>query len=222
MDAAGLIRVFRQRADDDKPETVSLWKDVDLLAWASEAECEACLRARLIWDDTSPFLTIPLVVGQDAYAINPIIDRIDRVVLTLAAGGRPRDLRLTGVDDIAKSQGCGPDNGRPQSVARIGSSLRLWPTPSTAGEIRIECYRLPVYPMEAPGDEPEIDEVHHKSLVDFMLYRAYSTKDSEAMDDARAAQALHRFTENFGERPTANVMRKHREMRRVTTRPVAL
>lgn len=217
MDAAELIRVFRQRADDATEPY--LWQDTDLLLWASEAEREACLRARLIWDETSGFLTIPLVLGQAVYTIDPRIDHIQRVTLHLAAGGRPRDLCLTGIDHIEDAAtDWHPREGRPEVAARAGDTLRLWPAPASSGEIRIACYRLPLAPMAQDGDEPEIAQVHHESLIDWMLHRAYSTKDSDAEDLQRSAVALDRFRSNFGERNSANVMRKHRELRRVTTR----
>ena len=216
MDAAGLIRIFRQRADDTAEPY--LWQDVDLFAWATEAEREACVRARLIWDETSAFLTLPLVPGQVVYAIDQRIDHIERVAVTLDAGGRPRDLCLIGIDRIHESTDWAPGVGRPDFAARVRNSLHLWPAPNQTGTFSIACYRHPLAAMEVDSDEPEIAEEHHESLVDWMLYRAYSTKDSEAEDQQRAAQALARFTGNFGERNSANVIRKHRERRRVTTR----
>ena len=216
MDAAGLIRIFRQRADDTAEPY--LWQDVDLFAWATEAEREACVRARLIWDETSAFLTLPLVPGQVVYAIDQRIDHIERVAVTLDAGGRAYDLCLTGIDGIQARPDWASRRGRPEMTARVGNSLHLWPTPDRSGSLSIACYRHPLAAMEVDSDEPEIAEEHHESLVDWMLYRAYSTKDSETEDQQRAAQALARFTGNFGERNSANVIRKHRERRRVTTR----
>ena len=216
MDAAGLIRIFRQRADDTAEPY--LWQDVDLFAWATEAEREACVRARLIWDETSAFLTLPLAPGQVVYAIDQRIDRIDRVTVALDAGGRPRDLCLIGIDRIHESTDWAPGVGRPDFAARVGNSLHLWPAPNQTGTFSIACYRHPLAAMEMDSDEPEIPEEHHESLVDLMLYRAYSTKDSETEDQQRAAQALARFTANFGERNSANVIRKHRERRKITTR----
>lgn len=216
MDAAGLIRIFRQRADDTAEPY--LWQDVDLFAWATEAEREACVRARLIWDDSSAFLTLPLVPGQVVYAIDQRIDRIDRVTVVQDSGGRPFDLCLTGIDSIHEHSDWHPRVGRPEVAARAGNSLHLWPAPNQTGTFSIACYRHPLAAMEMDSDEPEIAEEHHESLVDWMLYRAYSTKDSETEDQQRAAQALARFTANFGERNSANVIRKHRERRKITTR----
>lgn len=216
MDAAGLIHTFRQRADDAVEPY--LWQDVDLFAWATEAEREACVRARLIWDAASGFLTFPLVPGQQAYAIDQRIDHIERVSVTLDAGGRPYDLCLTGIDGIQARPDWASRRGRPEMAARVGNSLHLWPTPGRAGSLSIACYRHPLAAMEMDSDEPEIASEHHESLVDWMLYRAYSTKDSETEDPQRAELALARFTANFGERNSADVTRRHRELRRVTTR----
>ena len=51
-----------------------------------------------------------------------------------------------------------------------------------------------------------------------LLYRAFQIKDREVEDVSRAALALRDFTLRFGERPTADVLRRHRERRRPTTR----
>ena len=100
MDAAALVALFRQRADD--AVAPHLFATDWLLGVLSEAEKEACLRARLIWDESSAFLSVPLVADQATYALDPRIDRIARVAFFPAGVGlRPRDLELTGVGEAA-------------------------------------------------------------------------------------------------------------------------
>lgn len=222
MDAAALVGLFRQRADDvAEPHLFATdW----LLGIFSEAEKEACLRARLIWDEGligSTFLNVALDAGKDSYALDTHIDRIDRVTFVPTGQGlERRALELTGADAIADRRRCRNAAGRPEMVAQQGQTLQVWPVPSAdyPGTLRISCYRFPLFPMEDGSDEPEIPEEHHEGLVDWALYRAWSSKDSENDDPARAMAALAAFEERFGRRPSADVLRRHRERRRVTTR----
>lgn len=219
MDASALVGLFRQRADD--AVAPHLFATDWLLGVLSEAEKEACLRARLIWDESSAFLSVPLVADQATYALDARIDRIDRVTfIPSGVGLRPRDLELTGVDAIAEQCQWHQSSGRPELAARRGQTLRVWPAPAAAypGVLRIACYRFPLDVMEDEGDEPEIPQEHHEGLVDWALYRAWSSKDSENDDPGRANAALAAFEQRFGQRPTADVLRRHRERRRVTTR----
>lgn len=216
MTADELIASFRQRADDrESPYLVS---DEDAFRFATEGEREACLRAKLIWDETSSFLSFPAVAGQAVYPINPLIDRIERVTFTPTTG-KAFDLCLTGMDAIAERYREQQD-GKPELAAQFGSTLRLWPAPNAyaTGTITLSCYRFPLFAMEAGSDEPEIPAEHHEGLVDWMLFRTYYAKDSETFDPGRAAQSLAMFERKFGERPSADVLRRHREHRRVTTR----
>lgn len=110
--------------------------------------------------------------------------------------------------------------GQPSHAAHSGrSTLTLYPAPSGAGTLLSDVYRLPLYDIDDSfSDEPEIPAELHMGLVDWVLYRVYSTKDSELEDPARAQAALRDFTDRFGERRTGDAQRRHRERRRVTTR----
>lgn len=213
MDVEALIAVARQRSDDaTEPYLAS---DADHIRWAAEAEREAAIRSWLLYDDTSAWLSIALVAGTASYELDPRIERIDRVTLTLTAG-QPRRLDITGKDAIDAE--C-PRTGKPEMCAWVGNTLILYPTPSTglAGTIKLAVYRQPLAPLEATADEPEIDADHHDGLVDWMLYRFYSTPDSEMRDDDLAALAEANFIRRFGPRDTADTRRRHKERRRVTT-----
>lgn len=219
MDGAALIAEFRRRADD-RVEPY-LFDDDELLRYASEAEREACVRARLLWDDSSAFLTIPLVAGQRDYALDERIDRIE-VVRCSPSVGRSYTLRLNDSEDLFNGHRLYDldRTGRPERAARRDQCLRVWPRPhaSHIGALSIACYRLPLAPINQPDQSPEIHYQHHEGLVDGMIFRAFSHTDADELSDARAANALAAFTQRFGERPSADVLRRHREKRRVTTR----
>jgi hypothetical protein len=221
VNGAELVHAFRQRSDDLVTAGGEyLYGSTDLYRFATEGETEACLRAKLLYDTTSSFLRCTVVAGTSSYALDPRVDRIDRVVLTLTSGGRPKDLRIVGIDHIHDRADWHSQTGRPCLAAHVDRRLVLWPTPTAAyvGTVQLHAYRLPKYPIEDDGDEPEIPVEHHEGLVDWMLFRAYSTKDGEAGDPERAAAAERAFTIRFGPRPDADTLRRHRERRRVTTR----
>lgn len=220
MDLSELIVAFREDADD--AGGFQLYDDTQAARWAAEGELEAALRARLLRDDSSDFTSIAVLAGQAIVELDPAIFAIDTAAFTPTAGGRPSELDLVGMDWIEdqcdwRSKSC----SRPGALAHYERSrARIWETPSVAGTLALAVYRLPLNPIEDPDDEPEIAVEHHRNLVDWMLYRAYGMKDSEQYDVARSAAALARFEVNFGTRDTANVMRRHRERRRITTRPI--
>jgi len=218
MTLGALIALARERLDDElEPYLVS---DASLAGWATEGEREACVRARLLFDDDASDLTrIALVLGRGIYALDERVLFVVSAHLHWAAGGAPCRLALKGVDWIREQSRRADSLGTPHVAADDGRArLHVWPRPVQAGELQLTIYRAPLRPLVDPTDEPEIARRHHDGLVDWMLYRAYQIKDREIEDLARAAQALRDFTERFGERPSADVQRRQRERRRTTTR----
>lgn len=218
MDMQALIEEFRRRSDDYGDDD-ALVSDSSLTLFASEAETEAAIRADLLYDDSTAFITtIAVVAGQHTYTLHESVHRVDAAHLTLASGGRARELDLTGMDALREEYDWADREGRPCKLVHGQGTARLWPTPTQAGTLQLAVYRKPLYPIEDLQDEPEIAEEHHLGLIDWMLYRAYGTKDGEAGDDTRSSLALAEFEARFGERDNADVQRRHRERRRVTTR----
>lgn len=214
MNLEGLIAEFRRRVDDQTEPY--LHSDEAVIGWANEAEREAALRAKLIHDPD--FDRFALVPGQSDYTISPLVIALDRLTVALAAGGRPYDLDLTGSDALSDQRDWHSRRGRPTAAAWAGETLRLWPEPDRAGTVQVVCYRYPRAAMTQDSDEPEIHQEWHAGLVDWIVYRAASCRDADTYDEGMAAMALAEFTRNFGARDTANVVRRHRERRRVTTR----
>ncbi|NUS38247.1 MAG: hypothetical protein HOQ02_04390 [Lysobacter sp.] len=220
MDLQQLINEYRRRAGDTAvPPFVS---DDDLAPIAAEAEQEACVRARLLYDDASPGVaTYPITAGQAIVTLDASVDRITEASFLPASGGRRRELELTGLDYMQdQCDWTARTSSRPGYLAHYDvSKARIWPTPSVAGTLYLSVYRMPLWPIEDLDDEPEIAATHHMGLVDWILYRVFSRVDMELYDPQRAELAIKEFTDRFGERPSADVRRRQRERRRVTTRP---
>lgn len=220
-EASALLAEYRRRADDRaEPYFMS---DAQVLALLTEAEQEACQRSHPIFDyDTDDVVEYAVAAEQSSVALDPRVWRVDHAVFTPDGALRGCRIELTGIDAIRDMQdGRTVISSRPSHAAHSGrSTLTLFPAPSVAGTLRLDVYRLPLYDIKAGTDEPEIPPELHMGLVDWVLYRVYSTKDSELYDLDRAAIALRDFTERFGERRNADAMRRHRERRRVTTRNI--
>lgn len=218
MEASEIVGLFRQQADDAVPPFHL--GDEDALRFLAEAEEEASIRAHLLRETGGPLATFAISPGQHSVTLDPRVYWVEHAEFQQASGGRPRALDATGMDWLWEQCDWQGREGRPCHFVHDDRTVRLWPTPSTAGSLTLRIRRKPLYPIEDGGDEPEIPDHHHRDLVYWLLYRAYNSKDSELHDEARARDALGLFIARFGERDTANVMRKHRDRRRITTRPI--
>lgn len=217
MDADALLIEYRRRANDQsEPYHTS---DEEALRFATEAVREASMRSLLLFDTATPeVVEYAVAVGQAEVSLSPLVLKIDAATFEIEAG-RAFALYVTGLDALRENCDWLSGRGRPRSLAHMERNIaRLYPIPSQAGTLRLAVYRLPLTSLESRFDEPEIAAEHHDGLIDWMLYRTWIAKDSEQEDPQRAATALRDFTNRFGERASAGVMRKHRERRRVTTR----
>lgn len=214
MDASDIIKLYRLRADDAVfPYHTS---DDDLVMMIAEAEEEACIRARLIFDESSAACSIPLVAGVGRYALDPTVFDIDRVRFIRADGVEFNTTRAGMGEMVAADRSI---TGRPYKFAHTeDSAITVWPTPdaNSLGTLKLSVYRTPLYPVMATDDPLEIHERWYSYLVDWLLYRVYGQKDTELRDDMRSAEAYARFESRFGVRRPADIMRQHREKRPVT------
>ena len=219
MELTDIIAEFRRRADDAAAQP--FYDDDAIAKWASEAEREACIRARLLFDDSTADVTqYAIAIGQAIVQLHPSIDVIASASFTPDGSTRVQQMDLVGIDYVKEQCDWSTrTSNRPCHLVHLDrGQARIWPTPSIAGTLNLEVYRLPLYDLEDDGDEPEIDSDHHEGLLDWVLFRAYSVKDGELGDPSRASAALADFTDRFGERPDADSRRRQRERRRVTTR----
>ena len=220
MEVSALLVEYRRRADDRvEPYFVD---DTAAIAYFAEAEREAAMRANLLYDTQTPQVAVyeGVAIGQQILPLSPLVYRIDAASWQPDSARRARGVNLKGIDWIREQ--C---EWRTRSASYVEAlahlerdQAHLYPMPSVGGTLSLAVYRLPLFELEDPGDEPEIAEEHHLGLIDWVLYRTFSIKDMEVEDSQRAGNALAAFTERFGERNGARVMRKHRERRRVTTR----
>lgn len=208
MTLAELIAQFRQDTFDLEQPYLS--SDSNVTAWLNEAENEACIRARLIYDETtSAVCSISATASVAVYPLHDSIIDVTRATFTPTGSSTEYLLYLT---DRVEMDRCYSDwrtrVDSPRQAMQDDTKLRLGCLPSTAGVIALECYRLPLVNIEDTAtDTPEIGRIHHRHLIQWALHRCYSRPDAELFDPNKSAIALAEFTRVFGLRPDADYRR---------------
>lgn len=191
-----VIKLFRDEADD--AVAGYLWGDEEVMDFLADAQNEACRRARLLIDSTTPAVCqIAVQPGVHTYALDPRVIFVRRA--RLASADRP--LRHLMMRDLDCRPGWENDPAQPP-LGMIHDwqtgALRLHPVPDAADTLLLTVVRLPLDEPNDPDDALEIHQRYCRNLRHWMLYRAYSKQDSETRDDKRAATALAMFEREFG------------------------
>jgi hypothetical protein len=219
MTLSDLIAAFRTEAADQAEPP--LWSDAEIAGYLADAESEACIRARLLFDESSPAVA---VIGIDTaawVALDPSIIDVTRAHLASSPGR----LLAQCPPEVLDRQWWGweTQTGPPTGYYVIGNRLRLIPQPTQASDtLYLSVYRTPLVPLTADDLDasPEIQDPHHLRLLDWALYRAYSKRDIDTADMTRANGYRLSFVEHFGPRPSASAIRKQAEKRAPVVRPI--
>lgn len=212
MTLEDLIIQFREDADD--LVAPYLWDSAWVTRWMDEAQVEAAIRGRLIYEASNlSVCEIAVVPGQAVYPLHPALYEIGRMEFSATSQTMPDIVTLQNREELNRFQ---PDWRTKTDDARIrwaiqdDKRIQLVYKPQAAGLLRIEGYRLPLKALADDGDTPEIHAAHHRHLVQWALHRAFSKPDSETVDPKRAELALMEFTRYFGARPDADMRRQSR------------
>lgn len=212
-----LIDSFRTDADDT--EAPYLWPDVELVRWFNEAEEEAAIRGRLLFDDT---LTVSVAKDMSAYPFTALFEItratlfrvLDPVGPVYARCGErlwPTDrVEMDRIDPDWRT-----DKRDPTRFIQEDTRIFLPCIVDRDYQMRLEGYRLPKVPF-TPDDldaSPEIGPAHHRFLVHWVLHRAYQKPDTETLNPQKSAIALAAFEQYFGLRPDSD-LRKDQQANR--------
>lgn len=211
MNLKQLINRFRRDALDllDPP----MCSDGDITDWLNEAEQEAAIRARLLLEDSNPSLcSIKVEAGTSNYRLHPKVYEIAHQAFIPDATHAPCALDIVTREklDRVRPQWRELPADDPRWIIQTDTAVRLVPVPFQGGVLRVEAYRLPMKDMCSPIDEPEIHEAHHIKLVQWALFKAFSTPDSDLFDAARSQAAYLAFEVYFGVRPDVDLRRSTR------------
>ena len=197
MTLAELIALYR--ADSLDQADPPFCSNELLTLYANEAQDEACRRGQLLRDSLASLCTISFEAGDEAVGLD---HRVIRVLRAFVDGHEAWVVDVEEMDCLRPGWQFqdATTAGRPLRLVTGMSTgkLHLWPKPSQDGVIRLTVQRLPLKPMRADGDSPEIRPELHRALVPWMLYRAYSREDSDLYNDRKAAVHLAKFEAEFG------------------------
>jgi hypothetical protein len=207
MTVAELERLFRNQFGDSVPDyLISQTLFIDYL---NEAEEEAAFRKNLLFDKTSAFCTISVSLTNSIYSLDSKIYAVcyADIVITDTNWERLHPTDRIEMDRINRYWRI--EHGTPRWFIQYDNTLELIPKPEKPYTLKLEVYRLPLDAMSSAGDEPEIQRNHHRSLVEWTLYRAFSQPDLDIQDMGRANDHLKKFTAIFGNRPSADNQRSN-------------
>lgn len=207
MQVKELRELYRNQFEDKVADQYFL-SDALFLDYLNEAQEEACLRANLIFDKSSSFCAFAVTSGANTWLLDDSIYAIVYASLTNSSGVAT-SLRLIDrieLDRLARDWRT--NSGTPTAFIHYDTTIELSPSPDTDYTLKIECFRLPEDKLAGPSDEPEIHRTHHRNLIYWVLYRAYSTPDVDMANADKAAFFEKKFASIFGARPDANSRRK--------------
>ncbi len=208
MNAEDLIAQYRTDAADN--EESYLAKDADILVWLDEAQEEACIRARLIYEAVNPKVcSIAVTAGQSVYPLHASVLDIMKATFTPTGSTTKAELTLSDRIELDRTRSGWRDKVEaPKYAIQDDTNIQLACIPDTDGTLSIECYRLPLKKIE-DADKPEIGSAHHRHLVQWVLFRAFGRPDSEVFDPTRSERAKAAFEKMFGLHPDANLRRSY-------------
>lgn len=191
------------REDTHDYEGKNFWSSEVIASHLSEAEEEGAIRMRLLPDvleiDTDP--------TRSVYPLNNRFFEIIHAAWAPAGTTRFEALYQTSIENLdgLRCDWRTERVARPEYLVHNDTNVRLAGVMRRAGTLQIEGYRLPRRPLKQPQDRPEINEAHHRHLVNWALYRGFSKVDAECFDPNRAALAYAAFERYFGLRPDAEL-----------------
>ena len=210
MNLEQLTAQFRVDADDlTEPH---FWDAEWIAAWLTEAQAEAAIRGRLLYEAANA------AVCQIAVAANTATHDLHKSLFELvhlrfqATGATTSSVvTIKAREELDRIRpGWRDETGTPRHAIQDDTRITLVPRPELAGTLHIEGYRAPLKALANDTDKPEIHEAHHRHLVHWALHRAFTKPDSETIDPQRAAAAEAAFTRYFGPSPDADLRRSTR------------
>lgn len=206
-----LIDRFRTLAND-KVEPY-FWADDEVRIWLNDAQEEAAIRGRLLHSsDDADMCRIAVFAGQNVYQYDDLIYEFDALSFHEDFETQHECVALVSMEELSR---CLPDwktaMGTPKYALQDDKRLVLYPTPNKVGTLFLSGYHAPKNVLSNDDDVPEINALHHKHLLDWVLYQAFSIPDTEMFDPNRAKLAEERFTRYFGEQTDSDLRRMTRE-----------
>lgn len=206
-----LILSFRVEAND---KVQPYFHEDDILKlWFNEAVQEACIRGRLIREWVNDEVChINILAGKVQYQLHESLYEIisARIHYDNSSSHPLKIVSTEMLDRIYGSEDWRSRTGDPEYLIQGDTDIRIVPAPTKNTTLRLEGYRLPLQDMIELDDKPDISKAHHRHLVNWVLYKAFSVPDEEFVDGDKSAIALANFEQYFGLRPDSDLRRMTR------------
>lgn len=210
MNLEQLTAQFRVDADDlTEPH---FWDAEWIAAWLTEAQAEAAIRKRLLYEASNPAICqIAVLVDTATHDLHKSLFELVHLRFQATGATTSSVVTIKAREELDRIRpGWRDETGTPRHAVQDDTRITLVPRPELAGTLHIEGYRVPLKALENDTDKPELHEAHHRHLVHWALHRAFSKPDSETIDPQRAAAAEAAFTRYFGPSPDADLRRSTR------------
>lgn len=206
-----LISRFRTLSND-KVEPY-FWSDEEITAWLNDGEEEACTRGRMLHEQADDAVcSIEVKAGHTLSRLHPSMYEVDCFSWRDIGANESHALKLVSPEELGMLMPDGRDkSGKPRFVLQDDTRLFVLPVPERDGTLRVSGYRLPLQAMKDDDDTPEIHAIHHKHLLNWVLFKGFSIPDTEMFDPNRAAFAEAEFSRYFGHQTDSDLRRTTRE-----------
>lgn len=188
------------------------WPDEDIDRRLNNAVREACLRARLLKDDADSLPELCSVDYKAGQVLVPIASEILVVRSGMVVGDTHKLWALT-AESMDRLNPCWESDAPAECPQFLVMDLaqkrvRLVPTPTVAGTLRLRVWRMPLVTdlMEDDTDEPAVALPDPEELCHWAAYECYLVKDAETLDSQAASNHLALFEQRFDERPSLHDM----------------
>lgn len=207
MNLRSMIDEFRVRAMDTS--VPPLWPDEELAPWFSEADKEASIRAKLIRDSD----LLDVSAGVSAVDLPALLFDIQYAEIQFDDGRR---VEISPTDRAFLDRNSPGWRGRisdPSLFMHDERRIAFNCVVQSAFKLYIEFFRTPQDALSGDSDVPEVADVHHIHLIDWVMFRAYSKADIDIYDSTKANECEGRFEQYFGKRPNADLRRRQNASR---------
>lgn len=207
MTLSEILALYRLTAKDDA--TPPFCSDAEIFDFTNEAEEQACIRASLLFDKSS--FQISVTSPTTIYTLDDSILSIKYATLT-DSGGIIYPLSILDYEESDRLDSTWRTlTQQPKAIIHLDGTIETNSIPDAGYTINLEVYKLPS--VKTKFDSPEIARAHHRHLLNWVLYRAYSKQDAEIFDGKMSAKYLNDFEQYFGFHPGVDLRKSEQANR---------
>ncbi len=188
MNSDALLARFRLETRDEA--SPPLWSDVEIYSYMDEAHMMFCRLTGGVSDASSGVTKLRGKAGQGFAALSSRI-----LKLRAAFDVNNQALKILNFEDLEASPSFGSEiydqRTGPVTALVVGmepNKVRLIPVPVADTTFNMIVYRMPLDDISQAGQDFEIDDQHHLSLLFWMQHLAHLKTDAETYDRGRSDQ----------------------------------